>query len=332
MADDMSEVLSQDEIDALLNSDAGSDDESQKQAASSQDGEKVAAYDFLSQERIVRGHMPTLELINERFARHLRISLFNMLRRQAEVEVQGVKMLKFGEYVHTLFVPTSLNMVHFKPLKGTALITVEARLVFSLVDNYFGGNGRFHSKIEGREFTPTERRVIQLLLRIIFGDYKESWGLVMDVDFEYLDSEVNPAMANIVSPTEIIVVSYFHIEQGDTDERWSKALHEEIMDVKIKLTAQLLQKKLSLRQIINLEPGDIIKVDMPDSLLVYAEDLPSYRAKLGRVKDNYALKISRIIQRPASVKSKLALITRRGEHIDSSGDDDDVERSIGDAE
>ena len=363
MADDMSEVLSQDEIDALLNSDAGSDDESQKQAASSQDGEKVAAYDFLSQERIVRGHMPTLELINERFARHLRISLFNMLRRQAEVEVQGVKMLKFGEYVHTLFVPTSLNMVHFKPLKGTALITVEARLVFSLVDNYFGGNGRFHSKIEGREFTPTERRVIQLLLRIIFGDYKESWGLVMDVDFEYLDSEVNPAMANIVSPTEIIVVSYFHIEldggsgdfhvampysmiepirelldtgvqsdQGDTDERWSKALHEEIMDVKIKLTAQLLQKKLSLRQIINLEPGDIIKVDMPDSLLVYAEDLPSYRAKLGRVKDNYALKISRIRQRTASVKCKLALIPRRGEHIDSSGDDDDVERSIGDAE
>ena len=338
MADDMSEVLSQDEIDALLNSDSGSDDESEKQGGSGQDGGKVATYDFLSQERIVRGHMPTLELINERFARHLRISLFNMLRRQAEVEVQGVKMLKFGEYVHTRFVPTSLNMVHFKPLKGTALITVEARLVFSLVDNYFGGNGRFHSKIEGREFTPTERRVIQLLLRIIFGDYKESWGLVMDVDFEYLDSEVNPAMANIVSPTEIIVVSYFHIEldggsgdfhvampysmiepirelldtgvqsdQGDTDERWSKALHEEIMDVRIKLTAQLLQKKLTLRQIINLEPGDMVK-------------------------DNYALKISRIIQRPASVKSKLALITRRGEHIDSSGDDDDVERSIGDAE
>ena len=141
MADDMSEVLSQDEIDALLNSDSGSDDESEKQGGSGQDGGKVATYDFLSQERIVRGHMPTLELINERFARHLRISLFNMLRRQAEVEVQGVKMLKFGEYVHTLFVPTSLNMVHFKPLKGTALITVEARLVFSLVDNYFGGNG-----------------------------------------------------------------------------------------------------------------------------------------------------------------------------------------------
>ena len=104
------------------------------------------------------------------------------------------------------------------------------------------------------------------------------------------------------------------------------------MDVRIKLTAQLLQKKLTLRQIINLEPGDIIKVDMPDSLLVYAEDLPSYRAKLGRVKDNYALKISRLIERPASVKSKLALITRKGEHIDNSGDDDDVERSIGDAE
>ena len=223
------------------------------------------------------------------FARHMRISLFNMMRRTAEVSINGVQMLKFGEYVHTLFVPTSLNMVRFRPLKGTALITMEARLVFILVENFFGGDGRYHAKIEGREFTPTERRIIQMLLKLVFEDYKDAWAPVMDVGFEYLDSEVNPAMANIVSPTEVIVVSSFHIEldggggdfhvampysmlepirelldagvqsdKGDTDVRWSKALRDEIMDVKVELKAKLLETELTLRELMELQPGDII--------------------------------------------------------------------------
>jgi len=197
----VNDLLSQDEIDALLH---GVDDV--EEDGDDGEGENAAEYDFSSQDRIVRGRMPTLEMVNERFARHLRISLFNLMRRTTEVSINGVQMLKFGEYIHTLFVPTSLNMVRFRPLKGTALITLEARLVFILVDNFFGGDGRYPAKIEGREFTPTERRIIQLLLKIVFEDYMEAWAPVMDVEFEYLDSEVNPSMANIVSPTEVIVV------------------------------------------------------------------------------------------------------------------------------
>ena len=204
----MSDLLSQDEIDALLHGVDDVEEDDELDAA----GQEARSYDFSSQDRIVRGRMPTLEIVNERFARHLRISMFNMMRRAAEVSINGVQMLKFGEYVHTLFVPTSLNMVRFHPLKGTALITMEARLVFILVDNFFGGDGRFHAKIEGREFTPTERRIVQLLLKIIFEDYKDAWAPVMDVEFDYLDSEVNPAMANIVSPTEVVVINSFHIE------------------------------------------------------------------------------------------------------------------------
>ena len=206
----MSDLLSQDEIDALLH---GVDEVEEEDIHDGEDGEgSTLQYDFSSQDRIVRGRMPTLEIVNERFARHMRISLFNMMRRTAEVSINGVQMIKFGEYIHTLFVPTSLNMVRFRPLKGTGLITMEARLVFILVDNFFGGDGRYHAKIEGREFTPTERRIVQMLLKIIFEDYKEAWAPVMDVSFEYLDSEVNPAMANIVSPTEVVVISSFHIE------------------------------------------------------------------------------------------------------------------------
>lgn len=340
----MSDLLSQDEIDALLH---GVDDVEEDEAESGDSN--AMSYDFSSQDRIVRGRMPTLEIVNERFARHLRISMFNMMRRSAEVSINGVQMLKFGEYVHTLFVPTSLNMVRFSPLKGTALITMEARLVFILVDNFFGGDGRFHAKIEGREFTPTERRIIQLLLKIIFEDYKDAWAPVMDVEFDYLDSEVNPAMANIVSPTEVVVVNSFHIEvdggggdfhitmpysmiepirelldagvqsdKQDTDMRWSQALRDEIMDVDVSIDARLLEKELTLRDVMEMQAGDIIPVEMPEHLVMKIEDLPTYRCKLGRVKDNMALQIAEKIPRPETVKSELQLVMRKSKSKDVS--------------
>ncbi|MEL0657949.1 flagellar motor switch protein FliM [Psychromonas arctica] len=331
------DLLSQDEIDALLH---GVDDVDEEMIENNEmsSGDSHAHFDFSSQDRIVRGRMPTLELVNERFARHLRISLFNMLRHTAEVSINGVQMLKFGEYVHTLFVPTSLNMVRFRPLKGTALITMEARLVFILVENFFGGDGRYHSKIEGREFTPTERRIIQMLLKIVFEDYHNAWAPVMDAEFEYLDSEVNPAMANIVSPTEVIVVNSFHIEldggggdfhiampysmlepirelldagvqsdKEDTDQRWSQALEDEIMDVEVEIEARLVEKQMKLRDMMDFKAGDIIPIDLPDSLLVSVEGLPSFRATLGKTSDNYALKITEKIKRPEMQKTQIHL-------------------------
>lgn len=344
----MSDLLSQDEIDALLH---GVDDVEEEEVSSEPTDTSALEYDFSSQDRIVRGRMPTLEIVNERFARHLRVSLFNMMRRSAEVSINGIQMIKFGEYIHTLFVPTSLNMVRFRPLKGTGLITMEARLVFILVDNFFGGDGRYHAKIEGREFTPTERRIIQMLLKIIFEDYKEAWAPVMDVSFEYLDSEVNPAMANIVSPTEVVVISSFHIEldggggdfhvslpysmlepirelldagvqsdKEDTDLRWSKALRDEIMDVKVNLSTHMLDVEVSLQDIMEFKAGDIIPVEMPEHITVLIEELPTFRAKLGRSRDNLALKITDKIARPTSVKSELQLLTRGGRVIDNDAE------------
>ncbi|SHE94578.1 flagellar motor switch protein FliM [Vibrio gazogenes] len=333
----MTDLLSQDEIDALLHGVDSVDDEEEELET---DSREATSFDFSSQDRIVRGRMPTLELINERFARHLRISLFNMLRKTAEVSINGVQMMKFGEYQNTLYVPTSLNMVRFRPLKGTALITMEARLVFILVENFFGGDGRFHARIEGREFTPTERRVIQLLLKIVFGDYKEAWSPVMGVEFEYLDSEVNPSMANIVSPTEVIVVSSFHIEvdggggdfhmvmpysmlepirelldagvQSDkmeTDVRWSSALREEIMDVPVNFRVNLLEKVLALRDLMELQAGDVIPIDMPEHAVMFVEELPTFRVKMGRSEDNLAIQISQKIKRPDVVKTDLAFLS-----------------------
>ncbi|NLS13234.1 flagellar motor switch protein FliM [Vibrio sp. SM6] len=348
----MTDLLSQDEIDALLH---GVDDVDDIDDDLDTDTGAAVSFDFSSQDRIVRGRMPTLELINERFARHMRISLFNMLRKTAEVSINGVQMMKFGEYQNTLYVPTSLNMVRFRPLKGTALITMEARLVFILVENFFGGDGRFHAKIEGREFTPTERRIIQLLLKTVFEDYKDAWSPVMGVEFEYLDSEVNPSMANIVSPTEVIVVSSFHIEvdggggdfhvvmpysmvepirelldagvQSDkmeTDVRWSSALREEIMDCPVNFRVNLLERDISLRDLMELRPGDVIPIEMPEHAVMFIEDLPTYRVKMGRANDKLAVQISQEIERPQVVKTDLAFL---GKDLlaELDGDDDSEE-------
>jgi flagellar motor switch protein FliM len=346
----VSDLLSQDEIDALLHGvDDVEEEDVVEDVVQARDG--TSDYDFSSQDRIVRGRMPTLEMVNERFARHMRISLFNMMRRTAEVSINGIQMIKIGEYIHTLFVPTSHNMVRFRPLKGTALITMEARLVFILVDNFFGGDGRYHAKIEGREFTPTERRIIQMLLKLIFEDYKEAWSPVMDVSFEYLDSEVNPSMAIIVSPTEVVVISSFHIEldggggdfhialpysmlepirelldagvqsdKEDTDMRWSKALRDEIMDVPVTINTKFIEVDIPLSQVMELQAGDIIPIEMPDNITVLIEDLPSFRAKLGRSRDNLALKIESKIRRPESTKSELTILTKGGKRLDSDAE------------
>lgn len=315
----ISELLSQDEIDALLHGVSDGDVETESDEGLE---EGVRSYNFASEERIVRGRMPTLEMVNERFSRHFRISLFNMLRRSAEISVTGVEMVKFSEYVHTLYVPTSLNLVKIRPLRGTALLVLDPKLVFIVVDNFFGGDGRYHAKIEGREFTPTEQRVIQMLLNLAFKDLRDAWAPVMDVDFEYMNSEVNPQFANIVSPTEVVVASKFHIEldggggdlhvtmpysmlepmrevldagvqsdRTDTDERWMLALREEIRVAEVELESRLTEVDLTVRDIMRMKPGDIIPIEMPEHVTLRAEGIPVFRGTLGVANENFAIKI-----------------------------------------
>ncbi len=335
------ELLSQDEIDALLHGvdegmvDTGEDDEGAFA------GDEAHTYDFTSQDRIVRGRMPTLEMVNERFARYFRISLFNLLRRTAEVSFSGVQVVKFSEFVHSLFVPTNLNLIRFKPLRGRALIVMDPTLVFTAVDNYFGGSGQFYNKIEGREFTPTEMRVIQILLEMAFKDMKEAWRPVMDVEFEYINSEVNPQFANIVSPSEIVVNSTMHIEleggggdlhisfpysmiepirelldsiqsdRGEVDDRWRRALDYEVMETQVDIYGILLEKTLTVEEVLNLEPGDIIPVEIPDQMVLYSEEVPLFRGRVGTTNNNYAIKIEEKVDRGPDMKPGTQLI----EHV-----------------
>ena len=205
------EVLNQDEIDALLKGvDNGAVPVAPEVVVPAAPGE-VRPFDLATQTRLVRGRMPTLEMINDRFARLFRIGIFNMLRRTPNINPAPVVVQKFSEYTQNLHVPSSLNLVRFNPLRGTALMVLDATLVFSLVDTFFGGSGRY-AKIEGREFTPTEGRIIQMLLRQAFVDLTEAWSLIAAINLDYLSSEINPHFATIVSPSELVVVSWFKIE------------------------------------------------------------------------------------------------------------------------
>lgn len=328
----MQDLLSQDEIDALLHGvddgDIDTDDDV--------DDEGIRNYDLASQDRIVRGRMPTLEMINERFARYTRISLFNLLRRNADVSAGGVQIMKFGEYIHTLYVPTSLNIVKLRPLRGSGLFIFDAKLVFKLVDNFFGGDGR-HAKIEGREFTPTEIRVVHMVLEQVFIDMKEAWKAVYNIDFEYVNSEVNPSMANIVSPSEVVVVSTFHIELDggggdlhlaipystiepireildagvqsdidDVDERWVTTIRRDLLEAQVPVNVTVLRDQISLRDVAKMKAGDIIPIDFPEFVTVSANKIPMFKAKLGQSNGVLAAKIEERIVRPKNVSTVVA--------------------------
>ncbi len=324
----MADLLSQDEIDALLHG----TDTGEVETEDDEDTGESRVYDFNSEDRIVRGRMPTLEMINERFARYLRISLFNMMRRSCEVSVGGIQTHKFNEYIHTLFVPTSLNICKVPPLRGSALFVIEPTLVFILVDNYFGGEGKFHTKIEGREFTPTEIRVIHIFMELCFEDFIKAWQPVLPLRFEFQSREVNPQFANIVSPSEVVIVSSIHVEldggggnihmtmpysmlepirelldtgiqsdRSDIDDRWAEALGEEVRSAEVELAAMLAKTQLSLKEVMKLKEGDIIPIEMPEHAVVSCEEIPLFLAKFGKFNDKMAVKIVEQYERPEQV-------------------------------
>ncbi len=316
------DFLSQEEVDDLLKGVSGEADDAKEET----DDSGVRPYNLATQERIVRGRMPTLELINERFARLLRIGLFNFVRRSAEISVGPVRTTKYSDFIRNLVVPTNLNLVQIKPLRGTALFIIDPNLVFLIVDNLFGGNGQFHTRVEGRDFTPTEQRIIQRLLEIIFGDLEKSWAPVHEIKFEYMRSEVNTQFANIATPNEVVVVTTFNIEfgaaggefhicmpyaqigpirdllcssmQGDhmeADKRWVQMLSKQVQSAEVELVVNLGQARLNFEQLLAMQVGDVIALDIPQPMIAEIDHVPVMECKCGILNGQYALKVERLI-------------------------------------
>ncbi|MCH9670181.1 MAG: flagellar motor switch protein FliM [Gammaproteobacteria bacterium] len=324
----MSDILSQEEIDALLHGVDNGEIESIVEEVVI-DGE-ARSYDFTSQDRIVRGRLPTLEMINDRFSRYFRNSLFELLQRAPEISVGGVQLLKYSEYIHSLFVPASMNIVKLRPLRGSALFTLDARLVFAIVDNFFGGSGRFHNKIEGREFTPTETRVVDMVLERVFRDLEQAWSPVFALTCEQSGAEVNPQFANIVSATEVVVVTVFNTEleggggelhlampysmlepirelldspnhqgeQVDSDETWVHALSQEVFSANVEMNCTLARTELSVGDIVGLESGDVIPIELPANAVARVDEVPLLRGRFGVSGGNLALKVTEFVSPP----------------------------------
>ena len=318
-----SEFLSQEEVDALLHGVTGEDDPAEKKE---EDPGGVRPYNLATQERIVRGRMPTLELINERFARYLRLGIFNYMRRNVEVSIGTIAVQKYGEFIRNLVVPTNLNLVQFKPLRGTGLIILDPNLVFLVVDNMFGGDGRFHTRVEGRDFTPTEQRIIQGILSVVFTEYSRSWAPVFSLTPEYIRSEMNSQFANIATPSEITVSTTFTLEIGGIqaemhicmpysmiepvrellyspmqsdhltqDNHWIRTLSKHLKNAEVELICTLGETHLTLRDIVNMRVGDVIPMNIANNIEGSIENTPILVGNYGTKDNHYAFRIKHFI-------------------------------------
>ena len=315
------DFLSQEEVDALLKGVAGESDEIPPEQ---QDDDGVKSYELGRQERIVRGRMPAFELINERFARYLRTGLFGYMQRSTEISVGPLKVQKYSEFLGNLVVPTNLNLIQARPLRGTGLIVFDPNLVFLIVDNMFGGDGRFHTAVEGRDFTATEQRIVQGILGVVFEEYQRAWAPVFPLQFEYVRSEMNTQFANIATPSEMVVSTTFTLElsgtsaemhfclpyatvepirdalcstmqneQAASDKRWTGTLTRQLQTAEVELVATLGGAEVTFGDIVKMRIGDVIPITLEPKVPVAVDGVPVAECRYGMRNGQYALKIER---------------------------------------
>lgn len=317
------QILSQDEVDALLQGITG---ESQKLEQDDAPKEGIRDYNLAQQERIVRGRMPTMEIINERFARNIRVGLFNFIRKSPEVSVGGIKVQKYSAFLREIVVPTNFNIMAVRPLRGSGLIVCDPTLVFAVIDALFGGVGKFHTRIEGRDFSATEQRIIRRLVEVITEEYKRSWHGIYPVELDYQRSEMQPQFANVATPSEIVVCCSFTLEIGDTsgtihfcipyatlepirdilfssiqgdsaepDRRWVKLLTQQIQSAEVELVAELGHAPATVEQLLAFKPGDFIELDLNKIIQAKIDGVPVFEAYYGTSDNKYALRVEKLL-------------------------------------
>jgi flagellar motor switch protein FliM len=318
-------VLSQDEVDALLAGVTGEQEAGTPEKDENTSG--VRAYDLTSPDRVVRHRMQTLELINERFARRLRAALFSFTRRNADITVNTLRIVKYSEFERNLPVPSNLNMVALKPLRGTALFSYDPNLVFAVIDTVFGGHGRYNTRVEGRDFTNTEQRIIRRLLNITLDGYSNAWEQIYKIDLEYIRSEMHTKFASITSSHEIVVVSTFNIELGSTggrlniclpysmieplrdllsrplndssqdstDQLWTNRLSKQMRSAGLELVAEFARIDSTIGELMRLQVGDVLPIDVPKVITAHVGGVPIMECHYGTSKNRYALRVNTLL-------------------------------------
>jgi len=318
----MAKILTQDEVDALLKGMGGGEVETETDNSGNDEG--ITPYDLTNQDRIIRGRMPTLEIINDRFARFFRQTMSTALRKVIDISAFSIDMIKFGEFMRALPVPTSLHIFKADPLRGHAIMVIETKLVFNLVDSFFGGSGRGYIKVEGRDFTPIESRLIAKIIKMALEDLEKAWNPVHPLTLSYVRGETNPQFASVVAPTEVVIVIKFEVEleqtvgtliiclpystiepirsklyagfqsdQLEVDTAWINRFIERVREAEVNMMVELGRTMVTGEDIMNLAIGDVIMLthDVREPLEVKVEGVPKFKVFAGSSRGQKAVRV-----------------------------------------
>jgi flagellar motor switch protein FliM len=323
----MNQVLTQEEINSLLR--GLSEGEIEQESIETQDNQVQAKkFDLANQERIIRGRMPTMELIHDRFARQFRTTLAKFLGRTCFANVGGIEMLKFGLFMKKLPLPSSLHIFRMPPLSGYALMVVSSPLVFGIVDSLFGGSGQVRVKIEGREYTPIETRLIGKVVMMALDVLKDAWAPIHPVDFVYVRSEFNPLAIAIVPPTDVVIIVTIEVEleqesttltlctpystieplrgklatgfqstRLEVDSGVARRMEVNVNQSLANVSVQLATGSIRTRDFMALKKGDVLTLDKTPSeeAMMMIEGSPKFYGYVGSYRGNRAMRITREI-------------------------------------
>jgi len=318
------EYLSQDEVDALLKGVALEEDAPAAAAPAS----PAQTFSIATQERIVRERLPALALVNDRFVRSLRHALTAFLRRAPEVTLADARTTRYAEFVAALPAPASFNLLQLKPTGGAALLVFEPALVSLVVDQLFGGDGRFGVRAAQREFTATEERLNGRLLELLLAEYRNAWSRVHPFDFALVRTEEQPSFVSLCAPQDVVVVCSFNVQLGavqglfhvcfpDTsldplrpaaeeaaapppapvDARWTQSLMGHVRDAEVELVATLASFELPLRELMGLQPGSLLRLEIANHVVAEIHGVPLLHCQYGTLNGRYALRVQRVLSR-----------------------------------
>ncbi len=322
----MAQVLSQDEVDALLNAVNDDGDDGAGEDGGDEGQDNVQNYDLTNQDRVIRGRMPILEIIYERFIRTFRVSLSNSLRKISTISMISTDLLKFGEFVNTLPIPSCMCIMRFNELRGPALIVFESKLAYAIIDSYFGGTDRPYTKIEGKEFTQIELSFMRKVMDMAIADLEEAWSPIHKIDAQWMRTEINPQFVGVVPPSDVIIATTFEIEfesasgtvmivipystiepikhklsssfQTDndmTDTIWTSSMNEHLKQIKAEVIVKLGESEITVGDLLNLGVGDIIPLDQDAAgdVSMEIEDIKKFKCLMGVYKGSRAIQITK---------------------------------------
>lgn len=315
------EHLAQDDVDRLMDMMSGG---ASDVAAADTDNEPTVALDLAKMERVIRGRMPVLELINEREAQSLRAPMYAFTRRQFEVQAQNVEVMKYGVFMSKIRLPSAICVVQLSPpLRGNALFIVDAGLVFLIEDVLFGGSGKMRTRAEGRDFTRVEQKIVQELMRIVLEAYTKAWEPVAPLTFQMIRMEMNPQFVAIASPTEAVLSYGFEMSHGELGgavsicipysaveplqaelrstlrsedgmaDYWRPEIRNKLLAARVGVRTEVARLELTLGDLRNLQPGDILPIETPSEISVEVEGTAAYIGRPGAVDGNNAVQITR---------------------------------------